>query len=142
MAKRVLGRTAIYPFLIPSYLQGNMQPGDPEHGSLGDTGVGQTPSPLFMSLAEPQFPQICNGDSAWHVTSVSKRAGIREGGRERGREKKRGGGEEEGKRLPLNGPPFTVSAVEEAVLSAETIYTLSEASSLTCPSLPEAALKL
>lgn len=55
-------------------------------------------------------------------------------GQESGREEERRAGkeergrEEEGKRLPPNGTPFTVSAVGEAVLSGETIYMLSEAS--------------
>lgn len=47
---------------------------------------------------------------------------------QKGAGKERRRGEEEGKRLSPNGPPFTVSAMKEAVLSTETTYNLSEPS--------------
>lgn len=42
-----------------------MQPGDQSMGPWVIQVWVQTPSPPLMSLTEPRFPQICNGDSAW-----------------------------------------------------------------------------
>lgn len=96
----------------------------------------QTPSQLSLSLPRSEIVMV-HGTSG-EERKRKKRQDSWEGGRGKERKKEREKEEREkdtererkqkGKNPPPNSPHFTGTAVEEASLSVETIYTLSEAS--------------